>query len=165
MSTILQKIRAIATEEGECLIWPLGCCNGHPAVRADGKTQLVRRLLWQELHGPIPAGKVIKTSCGDKLCVNADHMLLTTHQRIAAENGKAGIMSGPIRSARIAAVKRAGQQAKLRDADVHRIRLGTETGVQLARELGVSQAHISKVRRGQCRVDFASPFAGLGARA
>jgi hypothetical protein len=163
-SHIHQKIQAIAIEEGDCLLWPMSCCNGHPAVSANGKTHLVRRLLWQELHGPIPAGKVITTTCQDKLCVQAGHMVLTTHQKIAAVNGKAGIMSGPLRSARIAAVKRAGHQAKLTDADITRIRTGTETTVQLARALGVSQPHISKVRQHKCRVDFSSPFAGLGAR-
>ena len=162
--TAIEDLRHHCIEEGDCLLWKRGCCNGHPAMRVGNKTMLVRRLLWQAANGPIPTGKIIRPTCGSLLCINLDHAELTTYQRVAEQCGALGLMSGPVRSAAIQRVKRGSKQGKLSVDDVRAIRASEETTIVLAARFGVAQAHISKVRKHKCQIDYHSPFAGLGAR-
>lgn len=159
--TLAETLLANARDDGGCLIWLGACCNKHPAHRVDGKTRLVRRTLFTDLVGPIEPGKIIRATCETPKCIQPEHLEKTTYRRLAKELGARGVMSGPKRSAKIAAAKRAGTQAKLTQADVARIRHGNETGVQLARELGVNERTVSKIRRGLVWRDFSSPWAGL----
>jgi hypothetical protein len=151
------------TEDGDCLIWLGGCCNGHPAHRSGTNNALVRRTLWTELRGPIEPGKIIRRTCEQQKCVNPEHMEKTTHKRLGAQLGALGYMGGPVRSAAIARTKRAGPQAKLTDADVLRIRNGDEQPDQLAKALAIHIGTVYRIRRGTHRRDFSSPWQGLGA--
>lgn len=163
MKTI-DDLRHHCTEEGDCLIWKRGCCNGHPATRVGKRTRLVRRVLWESANGPIPVGKILRATCGNLLCIEPAHTELTTYQRVAKQCGAIGLMSGPVRSAAIQRVKRK-TQGKLTLEAVRDIRASEETTVVLAARYGVAQGHISKVRKHKCQIDYHSPFAGLGARA
>jgi hypothetical protein len=87
-------------------------------------------------------------------------MEVTTYQRLAKQLGKIGAMSGPLRSAKIAATKRA-KYAKLTHDAVIEIRSSNETGKALAEKFQVAQAHISKIQLGKCWKQFSSPWAGL----
>lgn len=151
---LLEKVLANSREDADCLVWARGCCNGHPAMRWAGKTQLVRRLLWVESRGTIPAGRVVRLSCGTVNCVNPAHLKLSTYKAIAKECGAMGLMSGPVRSANIAAVKRAGKQARISQEDARAIRTSEETGHKLAARYGISQATVSKIKLNQVRREF-----------
>ena len=164
MSATLMRLADRTQEDGACLIWKGGCCNGHPATRHNGKTVLVRRLLWQELHGEIPAGHIVRMTCECKKCIEPAHMKCTTYQRLAKQLGALGVMSGPVRSAAIQKAKRNSKQCKLTLDAVRAIRASDETTIVLAARYGVAQAHISKVRKHKCQIDYQSPFTGLGAR-
>lgn len=159
----IEDLRHHCTDDAGCLIWQRGCCNGHPATRVDGKTRLVRRVLWEAAHGPIPAGRIVRVTCGNVLCINPECTELTTYQRLGKQLGALGVMSGPVRSAAIARAKRK-THGKLNNAAVRDIRTSDETGVALSKKYGVNQAKISAVRLGKVWRDFSSPFAGLGAR-
>ena len=150
-------------EDGDCLIWLGGCCNGHPAHRSGTKTALVRRTLWTQLRGPIEPGKIIRRTCETQICVNPEHLEKTTYKRLGLQLGALGHMSSQTRSAAIARAKRAGPQAKLTDADVARIRTGDEPPAELAKALGVHAGTVYKIRSGTHRRDFSSPWQGLGA--
>jgi hypothetical protein len=50
-------------------------------------------------------------TCETPLCVELGHLTLSTYRKVALEMSRQGLMSGPVRSARIAAAKRAGKQA------------------------------------------------------
>lgn len=150
-------------DDAGCLVWTSSCSNGHPSRTVDGKTRLVRRELWERVHGPIKPGHIIRCTCETPKCIDPDHCEQTTYKKLGQQLGALGVMSGPVRSAKIAATKRAGPQAKITDADVHRIVYGTETLATLARELNINQGTVSKIRRRTCRRDFSSPWAGLGA--
>ena len=159
-----EKLAMHSHEDGDCIVWTGGCCNGHPAIRIDGKTTLVRRALWVQAKGPIPAGKVLRCTCGTPKCINLDHCEPMTHKAIAQIEGAAGKMSGAIRSAKIAAAKRAGKQAKLTQEQVREIRAADEPGTVLAARYGVAEATISKYRLNRCRREFGgNPWQGLGA--
>lgn len=150
-------------EDGDCMVWTRSCCNGHPAARIEGKTVLVRRVLWAQALDDIPAGHIVRMTCNTPLCVNPDHIELTTYQRLGKQLGALGVMSGPVRSAAIARAKRK-THGKLSDEAVRDIRTSNELGRVLAARHGVSQAHVSKVQKHKAWREFSSPFNGLGAR-
>lgn len=151
------------TEDGDCLIWRRACCNGHPAMRVEQKTKLVRRVLWESANGPILDGKILRVTCGSALCICPSHTELTTYQRVAKQLGALGVMSGPVRSAAIARAKRK-THAILSDAAVADMRSGKEFGYVYAERHGVSAGHVSKIQKHKAWREFSSPFAGLGAR-
>jgi hypothetical protein len=72
-----------------------------------------------------------------------------TRAQVAQECGRLGLMSGPVRSARIAQAKRAGPMAKLTEALALEIRRSNESGVSVARRLGITPKLVSQIRRGQ----------------
>lgn len=158
--SLFTDIQHRTRDDAGCAVWRFSCCNGHPAMRQGSKTVLVRRAIWQDAHGDIESGKIIRMTCETTGCVHPDHMQLTTYKRLAKHLGSLGIMSGPVRSAKIAATKRKSQ-AKLTAAMVLEIRQSSEKTKTLAEKFGVAQAHISKIRVGKCWRDFLSPWAGL----
>lgn len=162
MSTIRELILSKSLEDGDCLRWTGGKTGtGHPQTRIDGRSVLVRRALWESEKGTIPSGAVLRVFCGASDCVSLDHIKLTTHKQIALDCGALGLMSGQKRSAKIAATKRAGHQAKLSDEAVRIIKSSNRTGVSLARQFGIAQATVSKIRLGKARRDFSSPMSAM----
>ena len=166
MTKIITRLLSKTIDDAGCMVWQGACCNDHPAFRIGKKTLLVRRYIWAQTHGrEIPAGHVVHVTCDTPRCVNPDCIKLTTYKAIAQAKGALGLMSGPVRSAAIARVKRAGPQCKLTPQDVAEIRTSNDLGRVLAQRYGVAQAHVSKVQLHKAYRDFSNPFAGLGARA
>ena len=151
-------------DDGGCMVWQGGHNNGHPSVRINGETKLLRRLLWEREHGDIPTGLVVRMTCGTRSCVNPKCAEIITRGEMAKINGAKGHSSGMARSAAIASVKRAGRQAKLTPLAVIDIRTSGDTQSVLAARWGVSQGHISNVKSQKTYRDFSSPWFGLGAR-
>jgi hypothetical protein len=56
--------------------------------------RIAHRFAYEFVHGKIPAGLEIDHLCGNKLCVNPQHLELVTHQ----ENCKRRFKSGPERT-------------------------------------------------------------------
>ncbi len=159
--SILDDVFAHTIDDAGCLVWQRSCCNGHPAVRVGEKTILVRRYLWEKQHGTIDPGKVIRMACECKLCVNPEHMKLTTYKQIGKECGKLGLMSGAKRSAKIAATKRLGKQSKMTEEAVNMLRSGQIKATQAPDQFGITYAHARKIIRGDAWRDFKNPFAAL----
>ena len=155
-------VAAHVVEDGDCLRWVGPFSNGSPIRRLHGKYITIRRYLYEVAHGPIPAGKVMRCTCGMNACVNLEHARLTTHSSIAKECGALGLMSGAVRSAKIAAAKRAGPQAKITQDDVRAFRASDEPAAVFARRHGISQSTACKIRRNEIRREFAgNPWAAL----
>lgn len=159
---LLDQIAHLLAEDGDCLLWRGACCNGHPSKTIGGKTMLLRRALFTEMCGPIPRGRILRPTCGQSRCLNLEHAKLTTHKAVAQECGALGLMGGTVRSARIAATKRAGPQARVTQDAARAIFTSDEPGVVLARRHGIAQATVSKIRLGKMRRDFSSPWIALG---
>lgn len=158
--SLFTDIKHRTQDDAGCAVWRYSCCNGHPAMRHEGKTMLVRRAIWQDEHGDIQPSKIVRMTCDTPKCVNPEHMTLTTFQKLAKEMGALGKMSGPIRSAKIAATKRA-KYSKLTLEDVHEIRTSDATGRAMAAKFNVDEKHISRIRLNHCWKQFSSPWTGL----
>jgi hypothetical protein len=170
-SAFLNQYRDRITEDGDCLRWTGGVVGkrAHPYVSVwspKRKCLLVRRLVWEEARGPIPAGKIVHCTCNTPQCVSLEHLEITTFAKLAKQLGALGVMSGPVRSAKIAAAHRARHPlTKCTQEQVREIRTSDAPGNVLAARYGVSEATISKYRLNHCRREFgaANPFQGLGA--
>ena len=69
----------------DCRIWRRGTTgNGYPAMKQGTRTVYVKRVLWEALHGPIPQGKTVRSSCGNRRCVNPAHLYLDRPGRLDA---------------------------------------------------------------------------------
>ena len=147
--TFEQRIALDCVEDGDCIEWRGSLCNGHPAVRWDGKTVLIRR----KLLGAIPQGKIARATCGNLLCVNKGHIGLSTYKKVALDCAQRGLMSDPMRSAKIAATKRA-KCAKLTMEFAREVRASDESGAAISRRTGVPQAKISAIRLGKVWRDY-----------
>jgi len=53
-----------------CLLWEGSVTRGYPRI---GNLQ-VRQLAWEETNGSVPDGMIITPRCGNRFCVNAEHL-------------------------------------------------------------------------------------------
>lgn len=83
-----------------CWIWQ-GSTSGHgrgggyPRMYLDGQTVAVHRVLFTNCYGYIPGKKQIDHVCGNRLCLNLDHLEMVTHQ----ENQRRRVLSPQARMA------------------------------------------------------------------
>jgi hypothetical protein len=151
---LLRTLSGRYVEDGDCLRWIAACCNGHPSMRVNGKSTLVRRVLWERKHGAIPAGHIVRCTCETPRCINVDHCEVTTYRKLGKQLGALGVMSGWVRSAKIAAVKRASQQARISQEDARAIRNSDEKLSVLAARYGISESTASRIKLGRVRREF-----------
>ncbi len=157
---ISERLLARTIDDGGCLVWQGACSNGCPSHRVGKRVVTVRRTLFTALIGPLH-GKHVVMTCTTPKCINPDHIAARTRAQIARDLGDRGLLGGPVRAAKLQIRHRESGRTRLTPADVIRIRSGTETGAVLAEVMGVSEAHIYRVRRGLAQRDYSSPFAGL----
>ena len=153
---ILEKIKLRCKECGDCLLWP-GATNGKGHPKSEGTT--LRRQVWTAAKGPIPQGKLVTVDCGQSLCLEPEHLVLTTRSEMTKK-----VNARPAVKARRAASGVRLNRARMGkiDMDIARqIRSDDRTGKAWAAELGVSESLISHVRCGIRYAELSNPFAGL----
>lgn len=72
-----------------CYVWRGGVQTRGYGSTGDGQggTKLAHRAAWEQEHGPIPDGLTVDHLCGNKLCVNTDHMELVTRAENLSRRG------------------------------------------------------------------------------
>lgn len=63
----------------ECILWD-GTLNaeGYGHMHSEDKKAYAHRVVYAEVHGPIPPGMVIDHLCRSKNCINVEHMQAVT---------------------------------------------------------------------------------------
>jgi hypothetical protein len=125
-----------------CWFWS---SKSYGKFRINGRIVSAHRFVYELMHGPIPAGAIIRHSCDVRECVNPNHLLLGTHALNANDRKVRGRNN-------TAHGERAGQ-ARLTEQQVLDIRRRYAAGnvyqYDLAREYGVSQPNIQAIVTGR----------------
>ena len=161
----LERVRERCKDDAGCWIWQNATSKaGYPLMKPSGRRCLLVRRWVMELVGLDPAGKLVTASCGDKRCCNPEHLYTSTHAAIAKQAAKRGAFSSATRAAKIAKARRAGANTKLTEAIAAEIRASSDTHKTLAARYSVSTATVWRIRSGAGWKNYASPWAGMGAR-
>lgn len=114
--------------------------DGYPEKRIAGKTvRLHRAALEQKLGRRIRPGLYALHTCGNRWCIEPDHLYEGTHQQNMEDMKSSG------RSANC------GSPRKLSDDQVREVRTrlaAGEAGSLLAKEFGVNKAQVSRIKNG-----------------
>ena len=70
----------IVKRDSGCWDWTGSTTNGRGMVMIDGKRLLVYRLMYERHVGPIPPDGIMHHTCERPICVNPEHLKLTTRQ-------------------------------------------------------------------------------------
>ena len=140
-----ERLARLSVDDGDCRVW-IGSINRYGYGRITMRPHNVltaHRVAWEEAHGPIPAGTIVRHKCDNPPCINPDHLELGTtaeNMRDKAERGR----SAPAQGSQ-------NNLAKLTESDVPKIRAMVRGGASqaaTANVFGVSQGSISNVIRG-----------------
>jgi hypothetical protein len=153
-------------EDGDCLMW--ACASSatqqprYSIKGPAGKTTSVqmRRVVWERERAPIPVGKMVTTTCGSPLCLNHEHMALTTKAAVIKK-----VWARPDAKVKkfLASIRSRATRGKLDMEKARYIRASNKTLKELAEEFGVSTSLVGGVRQGlRWREAIGNPFAGLG---
>lgn len=71
-------INFFARDRVSCVLFKGAKVNGYASMKIDGKPELLHRLSYIEYHGPIPEGKIVAHTCGNRHCWEPNHLTLKT---------------------------------------------------------------------------------------
>jgi len=143
----------ITIDTNGCWIWTgTISVQGRPLIRIHQKSHYAYRVIWEELHGPIPAGLLCCHRCDVPTCVNvADHIFLGTHKDNAAD----AAAKGRTRPPRPRYGLDQPTAVPVEDAEIEAARLeyatGTVTVAALAERLGSSPTTMGRWLRKETR--------------
>lgn len=127
----------------ECWPWKIATKNGYGRFSLDCIEHYAHRFAYGLKYGPPPKGREthVMHTCNNKRCCNPAHLELGS----AIENTKAAARDGLMSSGET------HHTAKHSDALIARILADNRPQLELERIYGVSQAHISRIKRGEIR--------------
>jgi hypothetical protein len=82
---IIDRLYKFLAKEGssfECYKW-IGACdpNGFPRISINNKSVGARRAMWICKFGEIPDHMYVLNKCGDKKCINPNHLYLSSDKK------------------------------------------------------------------------------------
>lgn len=116
---------------GRILIYDPFAPKGHRSTTA-------HRVAYALHRGKVSDAKFVLHTCDNRACVNPNHLYLGTHLDNMADQRRRGRTKGEKQ-----------HNAKLTDADVRAIKRDTRYQYVIAKEYGVIQATISKIKLGK----------------
>jgi hypothetical protein len=135
-----QDWREFVTEQPNgCLYWNGKPNNyGYGQVRWNKRHGLAHRIVFWLVNGEIPEGAMVLHRCDNRMCVNPEHLYLGDNAQNVADMMERG-----------RSCKGRERPRRLSPDDVRSIRQSPKPGVELAREYGVSEQHISMIKVGR----------------
>ena len=106
---------------------------GYGKIGTSDGTRSVAKLVWEDRHGPVPAGMLLRHTCDNPPCIRLDHLILGTSK----DNTRDMMLRG--RSPRTA----------FTPDQVRAIRADPRSQEQIAADYGVWQTTISMLKRRQ----------------
>lgn len=83
---ILKRYSKLDPDTG-CLLWVGPKANGYGRLRIPAKGKRSAHVLaWECVHGPRSEGFMIRHTCGNKLCINVQHMVLLKNSTRGPKN-------------------------------------------------------------------------------
>lgn len=129
----------------QCIEWQGARTSlGYGQRKVKGKTVYVHRLAYQEVHGEIPKGLVIRHTCDNPSCYNVEHLIVGTQRQNMQDCSERNRVNKTIK-----ATGESQGLSKLTEADVKYIRESSLSGDKLAKELGVAKSTVNRVRSGK----------------
>jgi hypothetical protein len=134
---------ALASRVDGCILWPFAVrkSSGYPAhsVRVSGVKRNVdaHRYVCRLAHGepPMPKGEAAHT-CGNKLCVNPQHLYWADHVTNMADAKRHGVLRGGGR-----------YRQRIFASDIASICRSPSSAITVASVYGVTPTYISALRR------------------
>ena len=128
-----------------CWLW-LGAINspgGYGQFYCNGSKhgRRAHRVSYELYKGPIPDGLYVCHRCDVRVCVNPDHLFLGSHADNLADMARKGRRRGRM-------VGESNHKAKLTAEQVVAIRRDPRIQIEIARDYGMSQPQIGKIRQG-----------------
>ena len=156
-------IYARCKEDGDCWIWQKGRSGGGtPTMQPPGGGRQIgaRRYLAIGL-GLAVEGRVVTTTCRNKLCMAPEHLLVATPSKQGKlTHAHTGYASSIARCKKISDSKRA-RHSKLTLEQAIDIRQSSEILEVSAQRYGISKTTAHRIRTGEVWKDYSSPFAAL----
>ena len=97
---VLLRLQEHVRPDGDCLIWAGRTTNGRPRIMWRRRLYPARRLM-MSLMGRLnlASDQVVYDICRTPLCMNPDHLKVTSRSQATKDQAKAGrMLSGPARS-------------------------------------------------------------------
>lgn len=146
-----ERVWTWITKGDGCWLWT-GCKTprGYGYMSIDGKNKRAHRIVWELIHGPIPAGLYVCHHCDTPACCRPDHLFVGTNadnMRDAASKGRmaAGDRHGTRLHPGCMPRGEKNSRSKLtaeQVAEIRRLRECGQSTVALGTQFGVSQAAI-----------------------
>jgi hypothetical protein len=127
-------------EDGACLAWTKATnSSSQPVAFIDGKAaQSVRRFVVRMSGRPIHARQVVIVTCGNPLCLNADHLRVGLHSTAMKLAWDRGAFNKPLRQSKGRLAAQAKSKLSMEAARDIRLRCANgESKAELAREYDV----------------------------
>lgn len=162
----LETLLAKTEDYGNCMEWTGYYQNRTPFASHNGVLTSVRKMIAEFNGMEVPEGHFVGTTCGNKRCVNPDHLA------VRSMKDHATMMAFKVDHTsllKLAKQQKAAQKRRvLTDEQVMSVMMDPRESRVIADELGVSKSLVCRIRNGTSNravVAVNNPFYGLMHRA